>query len=346
MQGKDPSGWSTRGPLPPAPQAPHPPPSPKAAQAPREDLWKQGDGPPHPECRAPPPPGGQTAGEALAFLLGSPALPTGCAGPGLGHRLPELSFQGSARNPRPGRLCGPSGGSWPGRAGRKCAHPADLTSLPAILVSSLSSGRRVSPLSLPFGRSHVFQSPPHPCPSPPLFSSSLLSRRLGSTPGPPGPAPLTGGAEQGEPGQRAEQGPHAAGWRSAAQCLPAAAPPGPAPARPQEMLAARAKIPGRLRALRLARSAPSGDPGGGGACVPAWAPPQQGEREDASAGLPAAALPAQGSKSPFHSPAHCSSGPGPAPRAQAFLRPQTHKSLIPSDSLALREGRRDGVCLL
>lgn len=141
----------------------------------------------------------------MAFLLGLPALPTGCAGPGLGHRLPELSFQGSARNPRPGRLCGPSGGSWPGRAGRKCAHPADLTSLPAILVSSLSSGRRVSPLSLPFGRSHVFQSPPPPLPvpSPLLQLSALPPARFHPRPARPGPTHRRRGAGRARPARRA-----------------------------------------------------------------------------------------------------------------------------------------------
>ena len=243
MRGKDPSGWSTRGPLPPAPQAPHPPPSPKAAQAPREDLWKQETGLLIQNAERPPPPTGQTAGEALAFLLGSPARPTGCAGPGLGHRLPEPSFQGSARNPRHGRLCRPSGGSWPGGAelgGWEEVCPPCRLDLPPCdpCLLSLLGASRLSTLSTFRSLSRLFSIPPHPRPCPPLFSSSLLSLRLGSTPGPPGPAPLTGGAEQGEPGQRAEQGPHAAGWRSAAQCLPAAASPGPAPARPQEMLAA------------------------------------------------------------------------------------------------------------
>lgn len=89
---------------------------------------------------------------------------------------------------------------------------------------------------------------------------------------PPARAPLTGvgarGAEQGEPGQRAEQRLHGA------VCPP---PPSPGSCRParEEMLTVPAKIPGRLRAFWLKRTAPSrgpsaprglaepGDPAGG-----------------------------------------------------------------------------------
>lgn len=102
---------------------------------------------------------------------------------------------------------------------------------------------------------------------------------------PPARAPLTSvgarGAEQGEPGQRAEQGLHGA------VCPP---PPSPGSCRParEEMLTVPAKIPGRLRAFWLKRTAPSRGPSapreprgaprprGRVADVPAWAPAREG----------------------------------------------------------------------
>lgn len=105
-------------------------------------------------------------------------------------------------------------------------------------------------LSLQFLSSSIYLSPSLHLPLSPSLSiwlrshlpPSLLLLPLGPRsprPSPRARAPLTGegtrGAEQGEPGQRAEQGPHAAGWRSAAPCLPAPALPalpGIAPARP------------------------------------------------------------------------------------------------------------------
>lgn len=259
-------------------------------------------------------------------------------------------LRGSAHNPGLGASVGSRRQLAPRVLGDVC--PTCRLNLPPCDPCLLSLlGPRVSPpiLYLSVALMSLFNPPSR---AHPRFYNSLLSRRLGSTPAPlpraPGPTHPQRGAGRARPARRAGAACCRPAERSAAS--PRRRAPGAAPTRPQEMLASRAKIPGRLRALRLARSAPSGDPAGRRGrraslgASPAASPPRPGARESGrgrglGSGLP---LPAPGAQEPISQTRTLKSSTrsaGPrtcTPRTrsvEAFLRPLMNRSLIPSDGV-------------
>lgn len=86
-----------------------------------------------------------------------------------------------------------------------CAHPADLTSLPAILASSLSPRGVGSPHSFSTFRSlsRLCSIPPLPGPSPLLQLSALPPARFHPRPARPGPTHRRRGAGRARPARRA-----------------------------------------------------------------------------------------------------------------------------------------------
>lgn len=230
-----------------------------------------------------------------------------------------------------------------------CALPADLTSPPcdACLLSLLRGVGSLQPSSFGRALSRLFSHPP-PFPGGPPFLHLSALRPLGPTR--PDPTHRRRGAGRARPARRAGAACCRPAERSAESARRRA--PGPAPARPQEMLAARAKIPGRLRALRLARPAPSRDPAGGGVGVPTpGASPAGGRRPPSlrrpgaraqeggrGEGCPPPPPPPRGHRSPARvfAGAHLrpadrgfpgvtpSSRTPNAPSVEAFIRPPTH----------------------